>query len=179
MVVNCEHVWREISNYLDDEVDSGLRAAMEAHFKECKHCTAILDGTRNVIQLYGDERMFEVPFGYSQRLHRRLEGDVASPRRTFLGWMVAAAAAVLLAGSYGIARSFTSTHDSLRTEHARTAAPIPPDMMVVVAEDGKLFHGCAACPFIHDKTKVKSMVARDALSQGYTPCVRCMKKYVS
>jgi hypothetical protein len=179
MVVSCEHVWREISNYLDDEVDPDLRAAMETHFKDCKHCTAILDGTRNVIQLYGDERMFEVPFGYSQRLHRRLEGDAAGPRRTFLGWMVAAAAAVFLAGSYGIARSFTSTKDDLRTEHARAAVLVPPDMMVVVSEDGKLFHGAAACPFIHDKTKVRSIVARDALLLGYTPCVRCMKKYVS
>jgi hypothetical protein len=179
MVVNCEHVWREISNYIDGEVDPGLRADMEAHFKECKHCTAILDGTRNVIQLYADERMFEVPFGFSQRLHRRLEGNVAGGRRTFLGWMVATAAAVLVAGSYGIARSFTSTQDDLRTEHARSAGPIPPDMMVVVAEDGKLFHGGAACPFIHDKTKVKSIVARDALAQGYTPCVRCMKKYLT
>ena len=179
MVVSCEHVWREISNYIDDEIEPGLRATMEAHFKECKQCTAILDGTRNVIQLYGDERMVEVPFGYSQRLHRRLEGDVAGSRRTFLGWMVAAAAAVFFAGSYGIARSFTSTKDDLRTEHARPAAPIPPDMMVVVAEGGKLFHGAAACPFIHDKAKVRSLAARDALLQGYTPCVRCMKKYVS
>lgn len=87
MVVSCEHVWREISNYLDDEVDPGLRAAMEAHFKECKHCTAILDGTRNVIQLYGDERMFEVPFGYSQRLHRRLEGGWEAPvELSWDGW---------------------------------------------------------------------------------------------
>lgn len=104
---------------------------------------------------------------------------MGGPRRTFLGWMVAAAAAVFLAGSYGIARSFTSTKDDLRTEHARGAAPIPPEMMVVVAEDGKLFHGGAACPFIHDKTKVRTIAARDALLQGYTPCVRCMKKYVS
>src|SRR5438045_1730626 len=28
MVVNCEHVWKEISNYLDDDVDAATRAAM-------------------------------------------------------------------------------------------------------------------------------------------------------
>ena len=28
MVVNCEHVWSEISNYVDGEVDPALRAAM-------------------------------------------------------------------------------------------------------------------------------------------------------
>jgi len=68
MVVTCEEVWREISNYLDGEVDSTLRTAMEEHFQGCKRCRAGLDGTRNVMQLYGDERMFEVPLGFSYRL---------------------------------------------------------------------------------------------------------------
>ena len=31
MVVNCEHVWREVSNYLDGEVAPDLRAAMDEH----------------------------------------------------------------------------------------------------------------------------------------------------
>ena len=34
MVVNCEQVWREISNYLEGEVDPDLRAAMDEHFRE-------------------------------------------------------------------------------------------------------------------------------------------------
>jgi len=51
MVVSCEEVWREISNYLEGEVDPGLCAAIQEHFRGCKHCTAVLDGTRNVIEL--------------------------------------------------------------------------------------------------------------------------------
>ncbi len=178
MVVECDHVWREISNYVDDDVDPALRAAMEEHFKECKHCTAILDGARNLVQLYGDDRMFEVPLGYGQRLHRRLAGNIGKSRRTFIGWMVATAAGIFIAGSYELARSATSTRDNLRSELAHFSAPVPPDLMVVVADDGKVFHGAAACPFIHDKTKVKSLLAREAVQQGYTPCVRCMKQYV-
>ena len=65
MVVNCEHVWREVSNYLDGEVDPETRIAMELHFAQCKHCTAVLDGARNVVQLYGDDRVFELPAGFS------------------------------------------------------------------------------------------------------------------
>jgi len=178
MVVSCEHVWREISNYLDNEVEPALRADMEDHFRECKHCTAILDGTRNVIQLYGDERMFEMPLGFSQRLHRRLDGNVSGSRRSFLGWMVATAAALFAVGSYEVASSSVSKGETLRSEHARPANRVPPDMMVFVAEDGKLFHGGAACPFIHDKAKLRSLHARDAVREGYTPCIRCMKKYL-
>jgi predicted anti-sigma-YlaC factor YlaD len=46
MVVRCEDVWREVSNYLDGEVDPGLHVAMEEHIRGCKRCTAVIDGTR-------------------------------------------------------------------------------------------------------------------------------------
>ena len=130
MVVSCEEVWREISNYLEDEVDPSLRAAMEEHLRGCKRCTAVLDGTRNVVQLYGDERMFEVPLGFSHRLQRRLEENMPGSRRSFLGWMVAAAAAVLVAGSFEVARSSVFSHPELRSEHAQPGTGVPPDMMV-------------------------------------------------
>ncbi len=69
MVVTCEEVWREISNYLEGDVEPSLRLALEEHVRGCKRCAAVLEGTRNVVQLYGDERMFEVPLGFSHRLH--------------------------------------------------------------------------------------------------------------
>jgi hypothetical protein len=177
MVVKCEEVWREVSNYLDGEVAPELRAAIEEHVRGCKNCTAVLDGTRNVIRLYGDERMLEVPLGFSRRLERRLEGDMAGSRRSFLGWMVAAAAAALVAGGFEVASSSVFNRPSLRSEHAQPAVGIPPDMMVVAAEDGKTFH-VAGCSFIHDKARLRTIPAKEAMQEGYAPCVRCMKKYL-
>ncbi|MFZ1918653.1 MAG: zf-HC2 domain-containing protein [Terriglobales bacterium] len=178
MVVSCEEVWREVSNYLDGEVEPGLRAAMEEHVRGCKQCAAVLDGTRNVIQLYGDERMLEVPLGFSRRLERRLEANMAGSRRSFFGWMVAVAAAVLVAGAFEVARSLGANQPDLRSEHAQRAVGIPPDMMVVVAEDGKTFH-VAGCPFLHDKARQQTITAGEAMREGYAPCVRCLKKYLS
>jgi len=55
--------------YIEEQVDPALRAAMEEHFRDCNHCTAVLDGTRNADPLcYGDERLLEVPVGFSGRL---------------------------------------------------------------------------------------------------------------
>jgi predicted anti-sigma-YlaC factor YlaD len=70
--VDCMHVFRHVSDYIDDEVPAELRARMEAHFKECKHCVAVLDGTRNIIQLMGDEQTFDVPARWSERLYRKI-----------------------------------------------------------------------------------------------------------
>jgi len=75
--ISCEHVWREISNYLDGEVDPELRDRMEAHFKVCSHCTAVLDGARNVVRLVADGQAFELPRGFSERLRRRITSRAA------------------------------------------------------------------------------------------------------
>ena len=71
--ISCLEVWREISNYLDGEVDAELRSRMEAHFKTCAHCKAVLDGTRNVVKLVGDGIAYEVPEGFSKRLYAKIK----------------------------------------------------------------------------------------------------------
>ena len=175
--VNCEQVWKEIANYIEGDVDAGLRAVMDEHFGVCKRCKSVLQGTRNVIQLYGDERMIDVPLGFGHRLQRRLEESIQPSRRRFMGWMVAAAAAVVVAGGFELSRSSVFRQPELRSEHAEAGNGVPPDMMVVVSSNGKIFHA-SGCPFIHDKAHVRTIVAREALKEGYVPCVRCMKKYL-
>jgi anti-sigma factor RsiW len=71
--ISCVEVWREISNYLDEEISPEMRERMEAHFKACAHCTAILDGTRNVVRLVGDGTVFRMPDGFSNRLYKKLQ----------------------------------------------------------------------------------------------------------
>ena len=79
--ISCSEVWREISNYIDDVVvDAELRARMEAHFRVCKHCTAVLDGIRNVIKLVADEAEFEIPAGFGARLYSKLNTGLGKPK---------------------------------------------------------------------------------------------------
>jgi anti-sigma factor RsiW len=71
--ISCVEVWREISNYVDEEISPEMRGRMEAHFKVCAHCTAVLDGTRNIVELVGDGRVFQMPDGFSKRLHKKIK----------------------------------------------------------------------------------------------------------
>jgi Putative zinc-finger len=70
--ISCVEVWREISNYIDEDISSELRTRMEAHFKNCKHCMAVKDGTRDIVRLIGDGKLFQVPAGFGQRLYSKL-----------------------------------------------------------------------------------------------------------
>ena len=177
MVVRCEDVWREVSNYLEGDVEPGLRSAIEEHIRDCKHCTAVLDGTRNVIQVYGDERMFELPAGFSQRLRQRLEENMPRQRGTAFGWMVAFATALLVAGSFELGRASAHLQQPLRSEHAQPGYAIPADLKVVASEEGKTFH-LPGCTYIHDKQQLRTMTASQAQREGYSPCVRCLRKYL-
>ena len=71
--ISCVEVWREISNYVEGEISSELRERMEEHFKNCAHCSAVLDGTRNVVGLVGDGRLYQMPEGFNKRLYTKIK----------------------------------------------------------------------------------------------------------
>ena len=80
MVVECKHVWEQISGYLDNTLDAEMLATVQKHLDVCEICSAILDSTRNILILTADDRVFELPLGYSERLHSRLtEAILAGP----------------------------------------------------------------------------------------------------
>ncbi len=174
---NCEQVWREISTYVDGNVDAAQRASMEEHFQSCKRCTSVLAGMRNVIRLYGDERMLEVPAGFSGRLQKRLAKNTAVQGRrwsSWSAWLVPVAAMVLITGTLLMT---SSSRSPLKSQHAEPAKDIPPDMAVVVSSGAKVFH-VAGCPFIHDKSTERTLTAKEAMQQGYVPCSRCLRQYL-
>ena len=76
MELNCKHVWAYISDYIDDSVGAELREEIERHLEHCEICSAILDSTRNILVLTADDRTFELPVGYSKRLHERLKEEI-------------------------------------------------------------------------------------------------------
>lgn len=78
MKIDCKHVWQHISSYIDGDVDAELRAEIDRHLEHCEICSAVLDSTRNIVVLMADERVFEIPAGYSERLHRRLDMELSA-----------------------------------------------------------------------------------------------------
>lgn len=180
MVANCEVVWREVSNYVDGEVDPVLRSAMDEHFQSCPKCRSVLEGMRNVVSLYADDRMMEVPSGFGRRLEKRLAASARVSRSrwsSWSAWLVPVAALALITGAIRFASSLTVTHP-LQSAHAQPVRDIPPDMVVVVSADAKTFH-VPGCGFIHNKDTVRTLTAKEAVREGYIPCLRCMRKYLN
>ncbi|WP_263381825.1 anti-sigma factor family protein [Granulicella arctica] len=76
MVIECKHVWDYISDYLDDTLPEETKELVQRHLEHCEICSAILDSTRNILILTADERVFELPVGFSERLHARLDEEM-------------------------------------------------------------------------------------------------------
>jgi anti-sigma factor (TIGR02949 family) len=73
MRIDCKDVWDHISAYIDAEIEPELRKEIDRHLEHCSICSATIDSTRNIVVLVADERVFEIPAGFSERLHRRLD----------------------------------------------------------------------------------------------------------
>jgi hypothetical protein len=82
------------------------------------------------------------------------------------------AVAIALTVNSAVAHSFTPT---LLSEHSRPAVRIP-EQPVAVVKNGKTFHD-PKCTFLHGKPEMVS--AQEAVREGYTPCVRCMRLALS
>jgi predicted anti-sigma-YlaC factor YlaD len=76
-MVSCKTVIANLSNYLDGEAAPEMRQKIEKHLRGCHRCTAVYDSTRKMLVITGDERAFEVPVGYSDRLHGFLDKAIS------------------------------------------------------------------------------------------------------
>jgi anti-sigma factor RsiW len=99
----------QLSDYLDDELQEGERAAVEAHLQECAPCTTVLNDLKRVVALgHAAANAARPPqtdlwSGVASRgrgLGRTLTGPVPTrqPRRVSFTMTELAAAAVLLIG---------------------------------------------------------------------------------
>jgi predicted anti-sigma-YlaC factor YlaD len=72
-MVSCHEVLENLSSFIDNEADVLLRAEIEAHLKMCRRCSVLHDTLRQVIVIAADGRIFELPAGYSERLHEFID----------------------------------------------------------------------------------------------------------
>lgn len=170
MVVKCEDVWREISNYFEEDLDPALKLAMDEHFAQCAQCSSVRDGMRNVIGLYGDKAMFPLPAGFYPRLHNRLADQVKGRKISRRAWLVSVAVTGALAASAAFAAALDRFAPQPRSEMRQPARRLP-QRLVAIVEGGKLFH-VPGCPFMHGKYHM--VTPEEAVREGYSPCTRCM-----
>ena len=70
--MNCKGVIREISNYIDGDLDPVVKQELERHLEHCEDCTMIVDQTCKSIEILCDSRPVALPSDVRARLHTAL-----------------------------------------------------------------------------------------------------------
>jgi RNA polymerase sigma-70 factor, ECF subfamily len=60
--ISCRHVTRQLSAYIDGQLTPELREKIDEHLRLCDRCSIVLDTTRKLLYVAGDEKVFELPF---------------------------------------------------------------------------------------------------------------------
>ena len=75
-MVSCKKLAKSLSAYIDGDLDHELCCEIEKHLSVCRRCSVLLDSVRKVLVVSGDDRTFELPIGYEDRLHAFLSSHI-------------------------------------------------------------------------------------------------------
>jgi len=76
--VTCKEFLKELTDYLDDAMDASTRAELEEHLQWCHNCFVVCDTTKKTIEIYRDQKVYELP----DNLRTRLESAIMSKCRS-------------------------------------------------------------------------------------------------
>lgn len=78
--MNCTSVIREISNYIDGELELSFKQELERHLEHCEDCQLVVDQTKLTVGLFCDSQPVELPATVKSRLHEALRRKFAEKR---------------------------------------------------------------------------------------------------
>lgn len=76
--VTCMEVRALSVDYLEGDLALELYIRVDAHLKQCGHCSAVYDGLRNVVRLLASDGLFEVPKGLEESISIKVIGPRGS-----------------------------------------------------------------------------------------------------
>lgn len=69
----CKDFLRELSDYLDDSLDTATRQELDKHVRDCPNCWVVLDTTQKTVKIYKGCEPQAVPAEVEDRLMEALK----------------------------------------------------------------------------------------------------------
>ena len=67
--MNCTDFLSRMTDYFDGQIEPELVAEVRAHLCECHHCEVVVNTTRQTIEVYRDNEIYEFSPELRDRLH--------------------------------------------------------------------------------------------------------------
>ena len=77
-LLTCDQLLDELSEYLDEDVEGGLRKELEAHVTQCPNCWVMVDTTKKTVSIYKGLEPEPLPDHLKSRLMGAIQAKVGS-----------------------------------------------------------------------------------------------------
>lgn len=68
--MNCTEFLANLTDFFDAKTATTLRSELEQHMAGCSHCHVTVDTTRQTIEIYRNDELFEMPDSIRTQLHQ-------------------------------------------------------------------------------------------------------------
>jgi hypothetical protein len=79
--VNCTEFLANLTDFFDAKTATALRTELEQHMAGCSHCHVTVDTTRQTIEVYRNDKLFELPDSIRTQLHQAVLTKCADLKR--------------------------------------------------------------------------------------------------
>jgi anti-sigma factor RsiW len=79
--VNCTEFLANLTDYFDAKTATALRVELEQHIAGCSHCHVTVDTTRQTIEVYRNNEVFELPESIRTQLQNAVLTKCANLKR--------------------------------------------------------------------------------------------------
>ena len=59
--MTCSEFLKELTDYLDNQMDAQTKAELEDHLQWCHNCYVVCNTTKMTIEIYRDSHLYELP----------------------------------------------------------------------------------------------------------------------
>jgi predicted anti-sigma-YlaC factor YlaD len=70
--VKCNDFLKELTDYLDGTANMAVRIELEEHLHWCHDCHVVMNTTKKTIEIYRDNRLYELPENLRSKLHQAI-----------------------------------------------------------------------------------------------------------
>jgi anti-sigma factor RsiW len=79
--MNCTDFLSQLTDYFDGQISPELLAEVRTHLGECDHCKVVLNTTRQTIEVYRGNEIYEVSEDLRERLHSAIMTKCMAARK--------------------------------------------------------------------------------------------------
>lgn len=70
--MKCKDFLKELTDYLDGNIQVEVRTELEEHLQWCRDCYVVLNTTKKTIEIYRDNQLYELPDTLRSKLHQAI-----------------------------------------------------------------------------------------------------------